>query len=337
MLKKLYLFLLGVVVLLATPNVFAGNTITGAGATFPYPVYSAWAYQYYHAKGVKINYQAIGSGAGIKQISSRVVDFGASDAPLKKSEQNRYKLLQFPAVIGGVVPIVNLNGIKPGELKLSGKVLAEIYLGSINKWNDPQIEALNRGLKLPNAPITVVHRSDGSGTTAIFTTYLSSVSSDWADKVGEGKAVKWPKGLGGKGNPGVANYVKRVKNSIGYVELAYATENKLAYISLKNKAGKFVEPSLKAFQAAAKYAKWDSSKGYYLWLVNEPGDDSWPIAGATFMLLAKEKVQQNKNVVKFFDWAFKNGDKTAEKLIYVPLPESLKNSIRQYWKANGIY
>ncbi len=337
MLKKLYLFLLGVVVLLATPNVFAGNTITGAGATFPYPVYSAWAYQYYHAKGVKINYQAIGSGAGIKQISSRVVDFGASDAPLKKSEQNRYKLLQFPAVIGGVVPIVNLNGIKPGELKLSGKVLAEIYLGSINKWNDPQIEALNRGLKLPNAPITVVHRSDGSGTTAIFTTYLSSVSSDWADKVGEGKAVKWPKGLGGKGNPGVANYVKRVKNSIGYVELAYATENKLAYISLKNKAGKFVEPSLKAFQAAAKYAKWDSSKGYHLWLVNEPGDDSWPIAGATFILLAKEKVQQNKNVVKFFDWAFKNGDKTAEKLIYVPLPESLKNSIRQYWKANGIY
>ncbi len=337
MLKKLSWFLLAAVVFLAPSDVFAGNTITGAGATFPYPVYSAWAYQYYHAKGVKVNYQAIGSGAGIKQISSRVVDFGASDAPLKKSEQDKYKLLQFPAVIGGVVPIVNLTGIKPGELKLNGKLLAEIYLGTIKKWDNPQIAALNKGLKLPNAPITVVHRSDGSGTTAIFTTYLSSVSSDWANKVGKGKAVKWPKGLGGKGNPGVANYVKRVKNSIGYVELAYATENKLAYISLKNKAGKFVEPSLKAFQSAAKYAKWDSSKGYYLWLVNEPGDDSWPIAGATFILLAKEKVQQNKNVVKFFDWAFKNGDKTAKELMYVPLPQSLKNNIRRYWKANGIY
>ncbi len=337
MLKKLSWFLLAAVVFLAPSDVFAGNTITGAGATFPYPVYSAWAYQYYHAKGVKVNYQAIGSGAGIKQISSRVVDFGASDAPLKKSEQDKYKLLQFPAVIGGVVPIVNLTGIRPGELKLNGKLLAEIYLGTIKKWDNPQIAALNKGLKLPNAPITVVHRSDGSGTTAIFTTYLSSVSSDWANKVGKGKAVKWPKGLGGKGNPGVANYVKRVKNSIGYVELAYATENKLAYISLKNKAGKFVEPSLKAFQSAAKYAKWDSSKGYYLWLVNEPGDGSWPIAGATFILLAKEKVQQNKNVVKFFDWAFKNGDKTAKELMYVPLPQSLKNNIRQYWKANGIY
>jgi len=337
MLKKLSLFLLEAAVFLAFSNAFAGDTITGAGATFPYPVYSAWAYEYYHAKGVKVNYQAIGSGAGIKQIGLRVVDFGASDAPLKKNEQNKYKLLQFPAVIGGVVPIVNLTGIKPGELKLSGKLLAEIYLGAIKRWNNPQIAALNKDLKLPDKTITVVHRSDGSGTTAIFTTYLSSVSSDWANKVGKGKAVKWPKGLGGKGNPGVANYVKRIKNSIGYVELAYATENKLSYISLQNKAGKFVEPSLQTFQSAAKYAKWDSSKGYYLWLVNEPGDSSWPIAGATFILLAKEKVKQNKNVVKFFDWAFKNGDKTAKNLMYVPLPKALKNNIRQYWKANGIY
>ncbi len=337
MLKKLFLFLLGVVFLFQASSVFAKVTITGAGATFPYPVYSAWAYQYYHAKGIKVNYQAIGSGAGIKQISSRLVDFGASDAPLTKEEQNKYKLLQFPAVIGGVVPIVHISGVKPGELKLTPDILAKIYLGRINKWNDPQITAINKGLNLPDASITVVHRSDGSGTTAIFTTYLSAVSDMWSKKVGKGKAVKWPKGLGGKGNPGVANYVKRINNSIGYVEFAYALENKLAYVRLQNKAGKFVKPSFNAFQSAAKYAKWDMSKGYYLWLVNEPGDKSWPIAGATFILLAKEKVNKNKNVVKFFDWAFKNGDATAKRLIYVPLPKSLKNSIRDYWKKNGIY
>ncbi len=337
MLKKLLLFLFGVIFLSNASNSFAGQTITGAGATFPYPVYSAWAFQYYHAKGVRVNYQAIGSGAGIKQISSRLVDFGASDAPLTKEKQEKYKLLQFPAVIGGVVPIVNISGIKPGMVRLTGTVLAKIYLGEIKKWNNPQIANLNRNIDLPDANITVVHRSDGSGTTAIFTTYLSSVSSDWASKVGKGKAVKWPKGLGGKGNPGVANYVKRVKNSIGYVEIAYATENKLAYVQLRNRAGKFVKPSLSAFQAAAKYAKWDKTKGYYLWLVNEPGNKSWPIAGATFILLPKEKVQKDKNVVKFFDWSFKNGDKTAKRLLYVPLPQSLKNNIREYWKENGIY
>ncbi len=337
MIRRIMGFLVALLFLVGTQNSFASKTITGAGATFPYPVYSAWAYMYYKATGIKINYQAIGSGAGIKQIASRVVDFGASDAPLTPQEQKKYRLLQFPAVIGGVVPVVNIPGVKAGQLKLTGEVLAEIFMGKISRWNDPKIVALNGGLSLPDAAITVVHRSDGSGTTAIFTTYLSAVSPLWKEKIGSGKAVKWPKGLGGKGNPGVANYVKRVKNSIGYVEFAYAMENRLAYVKLSNRNGKFVNPSFDSFQAAAASAKWDSSKGFYLWLVNAPGDNSWPIAGATFILLAKEKKATDKNVVKFFDWAFRHGDATAKRLIYVPLPESLKESIRAYWKANGIY
>ena len=337
MVKKLLMFLTGLALLFNLSSANAADLISGAGATFPYPVYSAWAYEYHAKTGVKINYQAIGSGGGIRQISSRVVNFGASDAPLTPAQQKTKKLLQFPAVMGGVVPIVNINGIKPGELRLTGKLIAKIYLGDITKWNDPQIAAINKNIKLPNQPITVVHRSDGSGTTAIFTTYLAAVSNEWSIKIGHGKAVNWPKGLGGKGNPGVANYVKRVKNSIGYVEFAYTVENKLSYIQIKNKAGQFVKPSFSTFKSAAKYAKWDSSKGYYMWLVNEPGKDSWPIAGATFILLPKEKKEMDKKVVKFFDWSFKNGDSIAKRLVYVPLPASLKNSIRQYWKQNGIY
>ncbi len=337
MLRKGGLFLLLLLFLFSVANKgLSAQTITGAGATFPYPVYSAWAYMYYRTSGVKVNYQAIGSGAGIKQIASRVVDFGASDAPLTLKEQKKYRLLQFPALIGGVVPVVHIQGIAAGQLKLTGRILAEIYMGKIKKWNDPEIEALNRNLKLPNAPITVVHRSDGSGTTAIFTRYLASVSPVWRRSVGYGKAVKWPVGLGGKGNPGVANYVKRINNSIGYVEFAYAVENKLAYVSLRNAAGNFVKPSFDSFARAAASARWSSKNGYYLWLVNEPGKKAWPISGATFILLAKEKKSVDERVVRFFNWAFKHGDAIAKRLIYVPLPESLKNSIRDYWKRNGI-
>ncbi len=336
MVKK---FLFGVLLLmfLATFS-FAGNKIiNGAGATFPYPVYSAWAYNYHKVTGVKLNYQSIGSGGGIRQIKSRTVDFGASDAPLTPEKQKEYRLLQFPAVIGGVVPIVNIKGIKNGDLKLSGNVLAEIFIGNIKKWNNAAIKELNPYLDLPDANITVVHRSDGSGTTAIFTSYLNSVSAEWSEKIGKGKSVNWAVGIGGKGNEGVANYVKRIKNSIGYVEFAYAEKNRLTYVKLKNKSGSFVVPSFASFKSAAAFAKWDKKKGYYLWLVNAPGKNSWPIAGATFILLPMEKIQSNKKVVKFYDWAFKNGDKTAERLIYVPLPKSLKDNIRSYWKDNGIY
>ena len=336
MVKKIFMSLVGV--MFFATFAFSGNKIiNGAGATFPYPVYSAWAYSYYKVTGYKFNYQSIGSGGGIRQIKSRTVDFGASDAPLTPEKQKEYRLLQFPAVIGGVVPIVHVKGIKDGELKITPNVLAEIFLGSVKKWNDPAIKELNPNLNLPNASITVVHRSDGSGTTAIFTSYLNSVSPDWASKVGKGKSVNWPVGIGGKGNEGVANYVKRIKSSIGYVEFAYAKKNRLTYIKLQNMVGYFVSPSFEAFKSAAAYAKWDKNKGYYLWLVNAPGKNSWPIAGATFILLPVEKKESNKKVVKFYDWSFKNGDKIAEKLIYVPLPKSLKDDIRSYWKANGIY
>ena len=316
---------------------FAGFKLNGAGASFPYPVYSAWAFTYYKDTGNQINYQSIGSGGGIRQITARTVDFGGTDKPLTPAELKEADLLQFPAVIGGVVPIVNIKGVKSGELKLSPEVLADIFMGRIEKWSDPRIQKLNEGIKLPNKAINVVHRSDGSGTTAIFTTYLSEVSPVWKDKVGAGKAVKWPKGRGGKKNDGVANYVQRLNNSIGYVEFAFAKNNKIPYAKLSNKAGNYVDPSFETFKEAAAYAEWKQDEGYYLWLVNSPGEKSWPIAGATFILMAKEKPEVNKKVVTFFDWCFNNGDKMAEKLIYVPLPESLKNNIRDYWKKNGLY
>ena len=333
-LKNIFLSLLFVVTSL---TLTAGDMINGAGATFPYPVYSAWAFNYYGATGVKLNYQSIGSGGGVRQIKNRTVDFGASDAPVKSADLKAANLLQFPAIIGGIVPVVNVKGLKPGQLKLTGDTLSKIFFGEIRKWNDPRLMTVNNGLKLPDADITVVHRSDGSGSTAILTTYLSEVSKDWSETVGKGKSVNWPVGIGGKGNEGVANYVKRVKNSIGYVEFAYAKQNKLTYVKLENKNGYFVDPSFEAFKDAAAGAKWNPDEGYYLWLVNAPGDGSWPIAGASFILLGKEKPAANKRVVKFYDWSFKNGDAVAEKLIYVPLPESLKDSIRSYWKRNGIY
>ena len=314
----------------------AATTINGAGASFPYPVYSAWAFQYQKDTGTKINYQSIGSGGGVRQISNRTVDFGASDAPVKPEDLTEKGLLQFPAVIGGVVPIVNIKGVSSGQLKLSADILARIYLGKITKWSDPEVVELNPGVKLPDDEITVIQRSDGSGTTAIFTTYLSEVSKEWRDTSGAGKSVTWPVGIGGKGNEGVTNYVKRVKNSIGYVEFAYAKQNKLADVVLQNRDGEYVNASFNSFKAAASSAKWEQDKGYYLWLVNASGKTSWPIAGASFILLAKDKPASSQKAIKFYDWAFSNGDEMATKLVYVPLPQNLKDDIRSYWNANGL-
>ena len=314
----------------------ADETLNGAGATFPYPVYSAWAFDYGKATGVKLNYQSIGSGGGQRQIADRTVEFGASDAPLTPEELKKNNEMQFPAVMGGVVPVVNIEGVKAGEFKFDQATLCGVFLGDISKWNDPALKKLNPGVNLPDDEIGVVHRSDGSGTTAIFTTYLSEVCPKWKDKVGSGTAVNWPVGIGGKGNEGVANYVKRMKNSVGFVEFAYAMQNKIAYTLLKNKAGNFVKPSFESFEDAAASADFDPKKDFYLWLVDAPGKDAWGIAGATFIILAKDKPEANKKVTKFYDWAFKNGDAKAKELVYVPLPASLKDKIRAYWKSQGI-
>ncbi len=314
----------------------AADTLNGAGATFPYPVYSAWAFEYSKVAGVQLNYQSIGSGGGIKQITERTVDFGASDKPLTPEELAKNKLLQFPAVVGGVVMVVNVPGIAAGQLKLDGPTACAIFLGDVKKWNDPKIAAMNASVKLPDADITVVHRSDGSGTTAIFTDYLDGVCPAWKEKIGSGTSVNWPVGIGGKGNEGVANYVKQTANSIGYVEFAYAKQNTMVHTKLKNKAGTFVEPNFETFEDAARTGDFDAKKDFYLMLTNAPGKNSWPIAGATFILLAKEKTESNKKVAKFYDWAFQNGDAKAKDLIYVPLPKTLKDKIHGYWKANGI-
>ena len=327
---------LAVAVLLSFSQAYASDTLNGAGATFPYPVYSAWAFDYNKVTGVKLNYQSIGSGGGVRQITERTVDFGASDDPMKPEQLQKDRLFQFPAVIGGVVPVGNLEGINPGQLKLDSDTLCRIFLGEIKSWNDPAVAKINPGLKLPQGEITVVYRSDGSGTTAIFTHYLAESCPAWKEKVGAGKAVKFPVGIGGKGNEGVANYVKRTPNAIGYVEFAYAKQNKLDYTQLKNKTGNFVEPGFDSFEDAAETGDFDMKKDFYLWLTNAPGKNSWPIAGATFILLAKEKTDSNKNVVKFFDWAFKNGDAKAKELVYVPLPKGLKDKVKSYWKANGL-
>jgi len=333
--KKIAALVLSAVLAVVT-GAFAADMLNGAGATFPYPVYSAWANEYHKVTGMKLNYQSIGSGGGIKQITERTVDFGASDAPLKPEVLAQKNLLQFPAVIGGVVPVVNVPGIKAGELKLDSEAVCKIYMGEIKNWNDPKIKGLNPKVNLPNGEITVVHRSDGSGTTAIFTDYLSDVCPAWKDKVGTGTSVSWPAGIGGKGNEGVANYVQQTANSIGYVEFAYAKQNNLAHTVIKNHAGTFVEPSFESFEDAAATANFDPKKDFYLWLNDAPGKKSWPIAGATFILLAKEKKESNMKVVKFYDWAFKNGDSKAKELTYVPLPQSLKQKVEGYWKSNGI-
>ena len=334
--KRILIIALLLIGMLAINKAQADEMMNGAGATFPYPVYSAWANEYNKVTGIKMNYQSIGSGGGIKQITERTVDFGASDAPQTPEFLEKNNLLQFPAVMGGVVPVVNVKGIKAGKLRLDSSTMCKIYLGEITKWNDNAIKQLNPKVKLPSSDITVVHRSDGSGTTAIFTGYLNDVCPAWKEKVGTGTSVSWPKGIGGKGNEGVANYVQQQKNSIGYVEFAYAVQNKLPYTLLKNSAGTFVEPSFKTFEDAAATANFDPAKHFYLWLNNAPGRDAWPIAGATFILLGKEKAESNAKVVKFYNWSFENGDAKAKELIYVPLPKSLKDKIREYWKSNGI-
>ena len=305
--------------------------VIGAGATFPAPLYAKWADAYNKATGARINYQSVGSGAGLKQIRSKTVDFGASDMPLSDEELAKDGLVQFPTVIGGVVPVVNIKGIQAGQIKLTGQVLGDIYLGKITKWNDAALAALNPGVPLPGEAISVVRRADGSGTSFIFTNYLSKVNAEWKSKVGEGTAVNWPTGAGGKGNEGVSSYVQRLPNSIGYVEYAYAKQNKMAYVLLKNQAGNFVAPDDANFKAAAAGADW--SKTFYQVLTEQPGKDAWPISGATFILMHKvqDKPAQGTGSLKFFEWAYANGDKMAADLEYVPLPDSVKALVRKQW------
>lgn len=323
-------------VALGSATVTHAADITGAGATFPYPIYSKWAEIYKAKTGVGLNYQSIGSGGGIKQIKAKTVDFGASDMPLKAEDLDKDGLVQFPAVIGGVVPVVNLEGVAPGQMKMTGQVLGDIYLGKIKKWNDPAIVALNTGVKLPDENITVVRRADGSGTTFLFTNYLSKVNVEWKDKVGAGTAVQWPEGVGGKGNEGVASYVQRIKGGIGYVEYAYAKKNKMTHLALKNKAGEFVQPDDTTFQAAASFAEWSKVPGFGEILTEQPGKTSWPISGASFILMHKVQADPAKGqeVVKFFSWAFQNGQKTAEELDYVPLPKALVKQIETVWHSS---
>jgi phosphate transport system substrate-binding protein len=307
--------------------------ISGAGATFPAPVYAKWAETYKASTGVGLNYQAIGSGGGIKQIKAKTVAFGASDKPLKLAELNEAGLMQFPMVMGGVVPVVNLPGVQPGALHLTGSVLADIYMGTITKWNAPQIAALNKGLKLPNIPITVVHRSDGSGTSFIYTSYLAMKSPAWQSKVGASDSVEWPVGIGGKGNDGVSAFVKQTIGSIGYVEYAYAKQNKATYALVANKAGQYPAPVAANFAAAASGADWAKAPGNYQLLIDEPGAKSWPITAATFILVYKKQsdAASGASVLKFFDWAYKNGDASAAALDYVPMPPAVKTMMRKQW------
>jgi phosphate transport system substrate-binding protein len=307
--------------------------ISGAGATFPYPVYAKWAEAYKAQTGVAMNYQSIGSGGGIKQIQARTVDFGASDMPLKPADLEKSGLVQFPAIMGGVVPVVNVKGIEPGKLKLDGPTLARIYLGEIRKWNDAAIAALNPELKLPAQAIAPVYRSDGSGTNFLFTDYLSKVSPAFKEKIGSNTSVEWPVGIGGKGNEGVAALAGRTAGAIGYVEYAYAKQTKMSYALLQNGAGTFVAPESDSFQAAAANADWSKAPGYFLVLTNQPGEKSWPITGASFILLHKtaEKPEHTRQVFDFFAWAFKEGDQMAEALDYVPLPDTLVRQVEQSW------
>ena len=309
--------------------------ITGAGATFPYPIYAKWADAYRKASGVGLNYQSIGSGGGIKQITAKTVSFGASDAPMKAEDLDKNGLVQFPAIMGGIVPVYSLKGVAPGALKLSGAVLGDIYLGNVKMWNDPAIAKLNAGVALPSQAISVVHRSDGSGTTFLFSNFLSKVNPQWKSTIGEGTAVKWPTGVGGKGNEGVANYVARIDGSIGYVEYAYAKQNKLAYAQMVNREGQVVGPSDETFKAAAAGADWNSVPGMGVILTDQPGRQSWPITGASFILIhrVQDKPDIGKEVLKFFDWAFENGDRMALELDYVPIPNPVVQQIKAAWKS----
>lgn len=330
---KMSIKVLGCAVALST-SAFAAD-ITGAGSTFVYPVLSKWSANYNNIGGNKVNYQSIGSGGGIAQIKAGTVTFGATDKPLEPKELAAAGLAQFPVVVGGVVPVINVAGVKPGQLKLDGKTLADIYLGKVTNWNSPEIKALNTGLALPDQKITIVHRSDGSGTTFNFANYLGKVNPTWKSSVGEGTTVNWPTGLGGKGNEGVAAYVKQIKGSIGYVELAYAKQNKMTYLSLKNKDGQFVEPSAKTFGAAAKSADW-AAPDFYEIITDAPGKNSWPITATTFALMYKQPkvVGDSKDALAFFKFAFERGAEDAAAMDYVPLPDALVNKIEKYWSTN---
>ena len=331
------------VAVMALATAAAGNAlaadVTGAGASFIYPVMSKWSSDYSKATGKKVNYQSIGSGGGIAQIKAATVDFGSSDAPLKPEELARHGLAQFPSVIGGVVPVLNVPGVQAGALKLDGPTLADIFLGKVKKWNDPAIAALNGGVKLPDAKITVVHRSDGSGTTFNFVNYLSKLSPEWKSQVGEGTAVKWPTGIGGKGNEGVAAYVKQIKGAIGYVEFSYALQNKLTFARMKNAAGNFVQPRDETFSAAAASADWKNAKDFYLVMTNAPGDNAWPITATNFILMYKQPKDAAgaKAAKAFFKWVYANGDAQAKTLDYVPLPDALVSQIEAYWSQQMPY
>src|ERR1700760_2600897 len=318
----------------ASTSAFAAD-ITGAGATFPFPIYSKWADAYKKETGNGLNYQSIGSGGGIKQIQAKTVTFGATDMPLKVDQLEKDGLVQWPMVMGAIVPVVNLEGVKPGELVLDGQTLADIYLGKITKWDDAAIKKLNPNAKLPSDAIAVVHRADGSGTTFNFTDYLSKVSPDWKSKVGSGTAVEWPAGVGAKGNEGVAGNIAQTKNSIGYVEYAYAKQNKLTYTALVNKAGKTVQPTNDAFVAAASNADWANAPGYFLILTDQPGDKSWPIVASTFILMHKDGTDKaaSQEAIKFFKYAFAKGDKMAEELDYIPMPDSVVKAIEKTWSS----
>jgi phosphate transport system substrate-binding protein len=319
----------------ASTSAFAAD-ITGAGATFPFPIYSKWADAYKKETGNGLNYQSIGSGGGIKQIEAKTVTFGATDMPLKVEQLEKDGLVQWPMVMGAIVPVVNLEGVKPGELVFDGDTLANIYLGKITKWDDPAIKKLNPKVTLPTEAITVVRRSDGSGTTFNFTDYLSKVSPEWKTKVGSGTAVEWPAGVGAKGNEGVSGNIGQTKNSIGYVEYAYAKQNKLTYTAMVNKAGKTVQPTVAAFQAAASNADWAKAPGYYVILTDQPGENSWPVTASTFILMHREPVDKaaSTEAVKFFKWAFARGGKMAEELDYIPMPDSVVKLIEKTWSAD---
>ena len=310
--------------------------VTGAGSSFVYPVLSKWSQDYSKSSSNRINYQSIGSGGGIAQIKAATVDFGASDAPLSADDLKAGGLGQFPSVIGGIVPVMNIEGIAPGQLKLDGETLAKIFLGEITVWNDPAIVALNQGMKLPDSKITVVHRSDGSGTSYNFTNYLSKVSDGWKSKIGFGTTVPWPVGVGGKGNEGVSAYVKQIKNSIGYVEYAYALQNKMTHAQLKNAAGKYIQPNAKAFQAAADTADWANAKDFNLIMTNAPGDSAWPITATTWIIMYKQpkNAEQSQAAFNFFKWSLEKGQQQASALDYVALPDSLVKRIEGYWKSD---
>ena len=339
MFKTLSIRLAAVVVAGAFAFTAHAADVTGAGASFIYPVMSKWSADYAKATGRKVNYQSIGSGGGIAQIKAGTVDFGSSDAPLKPEELAKFGLAQFPSVIGGVVPVINVPGVASGALKLDGPLLADIFMGKVTMWNDARIAELNRGVSLPALKITVVHRSDGSGTTFNFVNYLSKVSPEWKQGVGEGTAVKWPTGIGGKGNEGVAAYVKQIKGGIGYVELSYALQNRMAYARLKNAAGNFVLPSDETFQAAAASADWANARDFYLVMTNAPGENAWPITATNFILMHKQpkNAQRAKAAKEFFRWVYASGDAQAKALDYVPLPDSLVKQIEAYWQANMAY